>query len=277
MNYIIKRWHLPKEKETQVEEQHKENLLKIEQDFFNEKIKIAQDYVNIVAEIIAGVATITAQIEKNTTTEIENESIRRTNALYRQYQIDLANAGDNEEAKAKITETYNANKEAIEKETAKKSAEMQRKMFEVNKAIAIVDSIIKGAQAVMAALTIPPPAGPILAVATGAMAAVQTALIASQQPPEIPEFAKGVTNFSGGNAVVGENGAEMVRLPRGADVISNGVMRGISMPSAQSALNSITNNNNNSKSNVSIQLNGIQNPIEFVNVLKKKYGVSVFT
>lgn len=38
----------------------------------------------------------------------------------------------------------------------------------------------------------------------------------------IPGFASGVTNFSGGLAVVGENGPELVNLPRGSDVIPTG-------------------------------------------------------
>lgn len=37
----------------------------------------------------------------------------------------------------------------------------------------------------------------------------------------IPGFASGVTNFSGGLAVVGEQGAELVNLPKGSDVIPN--------------------------------------------------------
>lgn len=37
----------------------------------------------------------------------------------------------------------------------------------------------------------------------------------------IPGFASGVTNFSGGMAVVGERGPELVNLPRGSDVIPN--------------------------------------------------------
>jgi hypothetical protein len=37
----------------------------------------------------------------------------------------------------------------------------------------------------------------------------------------IPGFATGVRNFSGGLAVVGENGPELVNLPRGSDVIPN--------------------------------------------------------
>ena len=38
----------------------------------------------------------------------------------------------------------------------------------------------------------------------------------------IPGFADGVTNFSGGLAVVGEQGPELVNLPGGSDVIPNG-------------------------------------------------------
>ena len=45
----------------------------------------------------------------------------------------------------------------------------------------------------------------------------------------LPGFAGGVTNFSGGLAVVGEKGPEIVRLPRGSDVYPNGT--GPAMPS----------------------------------------------
>ena len=37
----------------------------------------------------------------------------------------------------------------------------------------------------------------------------------------IPAFAKGVTNFGGGVALVGEQGPELVNLPKGSDVITN--------------------------------------------------------
>jgi hypothetical protein len=38
---------------------------------------------------------------------------------------------------------------------------------------------------------------------------------------KVPGFADGVRNFSGGLAVVGERGPELVNLPKGADVFSN--------------------------------------------------------
>lgn len=43
----------------------------------------------------------------------------------------------------------------------------------------------------------------------------------SVNPPNIPYLAKGTRSFPGGLAVVGEEGPELVRLPRGASVTSN--------------------------------------------------------
>jgi phage-related minor tail protein len=41
-----------------------------------------------------------------------------------------------------------------------------------------------------------------------------------------PQFAGGVQNFSGGLALVGEKGPELVNLPSGSDVIPNSRMGG---------------------------------------------------
>jgi phage-related protein len=51
---------------------------------------------------------------------------------------------------------------------------------------------------------------------------------------EIPQLATGVTNFGGGMALVGENGPEIVNLPRGSNVIPNReVATGGGMPAIQ--------------------------------------------
>lgn len=42
---------------------------------------------------------------------------------------------------------------------------------------------------------------------------------------QIPQFANGVTNFSGGMALVGERGPELVTLPTGSNVITNENLR----------------------------------------------------
>lgn len=43
----------------------------------------------------------------------------------------------------------------------------------------------------------------------------------STKGPRVPGFAEGVKNFSGGMAVVGEKGPELVNLPRGSNVLPN--------------------------------------------------------
>lgn len=43
----------------------------------------------------------------------------------------------------------------------------------------------------------------------------------------IPGFAEGVRNFEGGWAMVGEQGPELVNLPKGSDVFSNGDSMGM--------------------------------------------------
>ena len=43
----------------------------------------------------------------------------------------------------------------------------------------------------------------------------------------LPRFASGVNNFGGGLAVVGENGPEVVNLPRGANVVGNHQLSGL--------------------------------------------------
>lgn len=45
----------------------------------------------------------------------------------------------------------------------------------------------------------------------------------------VPGFAGGVENFSGGMALVGENGPELVNLPSGSDVIPNDAMGGVTV------------------------------------------------
>lgn len=47
---------------------------------------------------------------------------------------------------------------------------------------------------------------------------------------DIPHFAAGVRGFTGGMALVGERGPELVRLPRGSDVVPNASLRSASAP-----------------------------------------------
>lgn len=63
---------------------------------------------------------------------------------------------------------------------------------------------------------------PLVAIAAGAGLIIAGAALKAA----IPKFAGGVQNFSGGLALVGERGPELVNLPRGSDVIPNHMIGG---------------------------------------------------
>jgi len=71
----------------------------------------------------------------------------------------------------------------------------------------------------------------------------------------IPKFATGITNFSGGLALVGEEGPELLNLPRGSDIFTNSQTKNI--------INNLPNKNgdihyHNETFNVTIPLKDIQ-------------------
>lgn len=81
-----------------------------------------------------------------------------------------------------LFERVAANKKAMaEREKERRKAALAA--FRVDKAAALVDIGIKTAQSVMAALVIPPPAGPILAAVNLAAGATSAGLVASKAPP----------------------------------------------------------------------------------------------
>jgi hypothetical protein len=93
-------------------------------------------------------------------------------------------------------------------ELAAKENEIRRQQAQAEKRKAIFDSLINTSRAAVQALPNIP-----LSIAIGIQGAIQTALIASRP---IPQFAKGVRNFEGGMAVVGEAGREIVNTPNGS-------------------------------------------------------------
>lgn len=81
---------------------------------------------------------------------------------------------------------------AANKKFAKEQYEIQRKQFEVNKAVQIVQTIANTAAAIVAQFANPTPyAGAILAALAAATGAAQIAVISAQQPPSPPSFARG--------------------------------------------------------------------------------------
>jgi hypothetical protein len=108
--------------------------------------------------------------------------------------------------------------EEIEREAAMARYEIELKQFEANKATSIIQTIINTAQAVMAQLLAPPPAGFIFAGLAAATGAAQLALIASQPPPPRPAFATGVIGLDGAGTATSDS--IDARLSRGESVMT---------------------------------------------------------
>ena len=122
-----------------------------------------------------------------------------------------------------ISNQYYTNSLASATNDAAMTKKLKEDQFNANKALAVVDTIIKTAQAIVNALAMsgPPWVGLAMAGVVGAEGAIQTGLIAAQP---MPAFARGGI-APGGFALVGEQGPEIVNLPSGARVNSNAQSR----------------------------------------------------
>ena len=106
----------------------------------------------------------------------------------------------------------------IEREAAMARYDIELKQFQANKATSIIQTIINTAQAVMAQLLAPPPAGFIFAGLAAATGAAQLALIASQPAPPRPAFATGVIGLDGAGTATSDS--IDARLSRGESVMT---------------------------------------------------------
>lgn len=107
---------------------------------------------------------------------------------------------------------------AINKKAAQEEYEIQKKQFEVNKAIQIVQTIIAGALGVVSAFQLGPIAGAIAAAAIAVTTGVQVALIAAQKPPPPPKFATGVIGLEGAGTATSDS--IDAKLSRGESVMT---------------------------------------------------------
>jgi hypothetical protein len=177
-----------------------------------------------------------------------------------QNEIDRINfAKKRQEEEAKIEAEFAAKAEELEKKKQAKISAAKTKAAKADRNAAIITSLVNTAMAITSTLA-QAPGGAISkgvqAAIIGGLGAAQTALIASKP---IPQFAQGTSFSPGGLAEVGERGPELVNLPQGSQVIPN---------------NEITNNAfDNKQVSINVQAN---DPIEFVNTLRRTYGLDVF-
>mgnify|MGYP007011963525 CR=1 FL=1 len=118
---------------------------------------------------------------------------RRLENIQREAELQLAFEGNTAEAR-----------EAITAQVALKESEIRRKQAQNEKKNALFQIGVSTAQAIIkTAATLGFPAAIPFVAAVGAIGAAQAAIVASQP---IPEFAEGVRDFKGGQAIVGDGG-----------------------------------------------------------------------
>ncbi|APF20408.1 hypothetical protein Calab_1444 [Caldithrix abyssi DSM 13497] len=119
--------------------------------------------------------------------QIEEEFEKRKQALETERQKRLEHA-KTQRAKDLINKQYDQKEAQLEKEKERRLAEAAKKGFAIQQAIAITETIMNTAQAVMKAWAeAGPVAGPILSGIITALGAAKIALIKSQKPPAFAE------------------------------------------------------------------------------------------
>ena len=199
-------------------------------------------------------AMLDREEKKRTAAEKMQEAERNRNQLAAEVEKQkIIDEADKKEKEAKVKAEnerlrieYEAELETTkaENEADRKRHEAEESAFYATMASQIAQIWIQTATGIATAwatsMQLGPIAGPIMAgVLTGALttvAGVNTGLVASQSPPPaptpralptepaylpVPGFATGVTAYSGGMALVGEEGPELVTLPQGSNVITN--------------------------------------------------------
>jgi len=180
---------------------------KEQQEQINEGLAVISQSVSAIGEVINSAY----QVRLNDIEAVKNAEIAAINA-----------SGASAEQKTKKVQE-------AEKKAAMEAYEIQKKQFETNKTIAIIQTVINTAQAVMAQLANPTPyVGIVLAALAAATGAAQIAVIASQKPPAPPAFADGGKVLSGqmigasdGKPIHRGNGDNLLATVKTGEVILN--------------------------------------------------------
>ena len=163
----------------------------------NEGLAVISQSVSAIGEVINSAY----QVRLNDIEAVKNAEIAAINA----------SGASAEEKTKKVQEA--------EKKAAMEAYEIQKKQFETNKTIAIIQTVINTAQAVMAQLANPTPyVGIVLAALAAATGAAQIAVIASQKPPAPPAFADGGKVLSG--QMIGANDGKPIQRSNGDNLLA---------------------------------------------------------
>jgi hypothetical protein len=208
----------------QIQNTHDAELKAIEDKLALEQELIENDGKTKEEKRATDLEALNAQLATETDEKKKADLAEQISALKKEKMIeDAKKKADIEKAKS----DYKA---------AKASYDLQKQQFETNQAMQIVQATIAYALGLIQlwanVWTIGNPiaaailGGVMTGVMTGIFAAQVATIASSKFPgtaPTPPAFAVGTGNFKGGQALVGEAGAEMVNLPAGSEVLPAGL------------------------------------------------------
>jgi tape measure domain-containing protein len=213
------------------------------------KAKEAADLITKINDLQNQISDITqsffdAEIEKN-----QNKSNREISALEEQHANELIS-----------DEEFESKKEEIEKKARIDEAKLQRKAAVASRIGALFDIAANTSIAVAKSIAASPLTlgQPWAGINTG-IGIAQAAAVLAKPLPEVPAFAGGVRNFSGGPAMINEKGGELVNLPSGANVLTNAATKDLLFGGgSRSTVSNSTSTVNNDNSQRNFTFNGIR-------------------
>jgi hypothetical protein len=170
-----------------------------------------EQYVSLAKSALSSIDTLVQSNVQRKISALDAETQAQQDALQKQQDFELLQAGNNRTQKDQINAAYEARRASLAKQTEQKKIEYERKGALARKGIALGEAGINIALGITKALA---GANFVLAGVIGALGAVQIAAIASTK------YATGTNSAKGGMALVGEYGPEMVNLPRGSQVVA---------------------------------------------------------
>jgi len=168
-----------------------------------------EQYVSLAKSALSSIDGIVQGNLQRKITALDAETQAQQDALQKQQDFELLQAGNSRTAKDQINAAYEARRASLTRQAEEKKTEYERKAAIARKGIAIAEATVNTAVAVTKVI-----ANPILAGIVAALGAVQIAAIAATK------YATGTNSAKGGMALVGEYGPEMVNLPRGSQVVA---------------------------------------------------------
>lgn len=166
-------------------------------------------------EIVKDTADLADAILERKISKVEEEFQLENEMLTEKREKELKAAGDDADKKSKIEEKYKKIQLEQEKKQQKEIGKLKRRQAILDKAVRLFDIITQTAKGIVTYLSNPVTAPLVpLVIATGA---IQSAAVIAQP---IPQFAKGVKDFAGGEAIVGEEGYELIKYPNGQAVLT---------------------------------------------------------